>query len=194
MLLNFDSAKPVYLLGKGIAAQAWKQNLKSENIDPIEKSIEDIHTIPNGSQCFLGVLDIKLRTKLLSEIDVENYIWPTYVHPTAFVEDPSSLGQGVWIYSFSYISCLATVGDFSVITSYSNVGHNSEIGKNNVTAINTMIAGSVRTGQNVFFGIGSKIRDKIDIADNVVILMDSVVTKNIIESGTYYGNKKTKAN
>lgn len=192
MLIGYDKQKPVYLIGRGMASRAWHQNLVTEGVtDIIACPIEEFDSVPAGSQCFLAILDVRLRAATLSTLDRTRYQWPTYLHPTCYVEDYSSLGTGVWIYSFSYVSCLANVGDFSVITSYSNVGHNTKLGQNNVLAVNTMIAGSVTTGDNVFFGIGTKVRDKLTIGSDTTFLMDSVVTKSIDQSGTYYGNRKT---
>ena len=40
----------------------------------------------------------------------------------------------------------------------------------------------------MFIGAGTVIRDGITIADDVIIGCRSVVTKNIIKAGVYFGN------
>ena len=40
----------------------------------------------------------------------------------------------------------------------------------------------------MFIGTGSLIRDGITIADDVIIGMGSVVTKDLTKSGIYFGN------
>jgi UDP-3-O-[3-hydroxymyristoyl] glucosamine N-acyltransferase LpxD len=68
------------------------------------------------------------------------------------------------------------------------VGHNSFIGDNTIIAANSVVAGSCFIGKNCQIGIGSMLKNGTVICDNVVIGAGSVVTKDIIKPGIYYGS------
>lgn len=191
MLLNFDHTQPIYLIGGGVVAREFRQNLNKEGIDNIiVKDFDQWHEIPSGSQCILGFLDLKNRIKCLTPERIERYRWPSYVHPSSVLENPNDIGKGVWIYSLCNICFETYVGDFTVMASLSSIGHGTRIGKHNFLGAGTQICGSVTTGDNVFFGVRSTIKDRISICSNTSFYMTSTITRDITESGEYYGNKK----
>ena len=69
-----------------------------------------------------------------------------------------------------------------------NVGHNCSIGTDCFIGPHVAIGGSTVIGDNVKIWQGAMIRNGIEICDNVVIGMGSVVTKSIKEPGTYMGS------
>ena len=83
----------------------------------------------------------------------------------------------------------AEIGKFSSIAQQCSIGHGSNLGQNNILCTSTVIAGSTSTEQNVFFGQCSSVKDKIKIGKDITFLMSSVVTKNIEQSGIYFGNR-----
>lgn len=68
-----------------------------------------------------------------------------------------------------------------------NIGHNCIIGENTLISPGVLIGGSTTIGKNCYIWQGSMTRSHIDICDNVIIGMGSVVTENITESGVYLG-------
>lgn len=79
------------------------------------------------------------------------------------------------------------IGYGSKIGSFVNIGHNCTIGKHCILTSHVCIAGSVRVGNFAFLSIGTTIRNKVQIGDHVVIGQGSVVTRSLMEAGTYYG-------
>jgi UDP-3-O-[3-hydroxymyristoyl] glucosamine N-acyltransferase len=191
MLLNYDPDSAVYLIGSGVVADECRFHLNRDgatNIIQLEYNKWD--KIPDGSQCVIGFQNCFNKQRILTASRINQYRWPTYIHPSAVVEDTGSLGSGCWIGSLANISVNSIVGDFSVITSYSNIAHGCQLGRNNFLAPSTIICGSVTTGDNISFGAGSIIKDHITIGSNIEFIMDSVVTKDIPGSGRYYGNRR----
>ena len=68
------------------------------------------------------------------------------------------------------------------------VGHNVHIGAHTAIAGCTGIAGSTRIGKRCMIGGAASIVGHLDIADGVVILAGAVVTKSIMQAGTYGGH------
>jgi carbonic anhydrase/acetyltransferase-like protein (isoleucine patch superfamily) len=79
------------------------------------------------------------------------------------------------------------IGNDSIICAHVNVGHNCTIGDRVFIAPGVKIAGSVNIGRNCFIWQGSLIRNGINICENVTIGMGSIVIKDILEPGVYYG-------
>lgn len=68
-----------------------------------------------------------------------------------------------------------------------NIGHNNDIGKNTIVVGGTITSGSVKVGENCWLCAGTLIRNGVNICDNVIVGMGSMVMKDITESGIYYG-------
>ena len=64
--------------------------------------------------------------------------------------------------------------------------------KNSLIIANAMIAGSVNIGKNVWVAPSSSIIQKIDIKDNSLVGMGSVVIKEVAESTIVAGNPAKK--
>jgi len=191
MLVNYHPEQPLYILGNGIYAQELNAFIVNETHGEVKLVLPDnFFTIPKHAQCIIGFQNIDYRKKLLATIDLEQYSWPSYVHPTAVVIDQQSISAGVVISPLSVIGHKVQLGEFCNIGILAKVGHGSNIGLNTVISPGTNIGGSTLIGQNVFFGQQCSIRTKIVIGSNICFAINSLITKNIVDPGMYYGNKK----
>jgi len=68
------------------------------------------------------------------------------------------------------------------------VAHNVHIGAHTAIAGCTGIAGSTRIGKHCMIGGAASIVGHLDIVDRVVILAGAVVTRSIMQAGTYGGH------
>lgn len=68
-----------------------------------------------------------------------------------------------------------------------HIAHNCQIGEDNLIMAQTCIAGSVKTGQNVWFSGQAGALDHLSITDNVKIVGRGGVAQNIEEPGIYAG-------
>ncbi|MAG24579.1 hypothetical protein CMI47_03270 [Candidatus Pacearchaeota archaeon] len=75
----------------------------------------------------------------------------------------------------------------AIICAQVNIAHNCIVGENTFIAPGVKIAGGAKIGKNCWIWQGALIKNNISICDDVIIGMGSVVTKSIIEPGTYYG-------
>lgn len=79
------------------------------------------------------------------------------------------------------------IGDNVKIDNLVHVAHNVKVGQGSYLIANSMIGGSTDIGENVWIAPSSSLINKISIADNSVIGMSAVVTKDVVEEGTYAG-------
>lgn len=187
MLIGITS-QPVYVIGGRISAQEYHQWLTQENIDARIISVEDVRDLPQDSQCILGFMNIDYRREFLRHVR-SDLKWPVWIHPTAFVSDPYSLGKGTLVDPMCSVGVAASIGEFNKLGPLTKIGHNDNLGTNVVVTAGTLIGGSTVIGDHVYMGHGCIIRDKLTICDHVFLNMGSRVTRDITDPGVYYNNQ-----
>lgn len=136
-----------------------------------------------GDNDYREKLHIQFRNKILKE---------TLVHPTAYIENLTKIGDSNQIFAFSYINAHASIGTNNIINTHAIIEHEVQIGNNNHCAVGSIICGRVKIGNNCFIGAGAVLIDNISITDNVTIGAQSVVINDITEPGVYVGNPVRK--
>jgi len=68
-----------------------------------------------------------------------------------------------------------------------HIAHNCQVGEDNLIMAQVCLAGSVRTGQNVWFAGQAGVIDNIQVADHVKVFGQAGITQNIDEPGLYAG-------
>lgn len=154
-------------------------------------TIEQWRNLPEQSQCVIGFWNMESRRDFIRDPLVSKMKWPSYIdsRSTVLTQD---IGDGTFVYPLAYIGSCVTIGSFCAVSQMSSISHGCCTGNNNVFSPGVLVAGSSRIGNNVVFGVNSIVRDNVTISDDIVFFMDSVVTKDILEPGTYYGNRKTQ--
>lgn len=69
-----------------------------------------------------------------------------------------------------------------------HIAHGVQIGKNSLIIANSMIAGSVEIGENVWVSPSTSIRQKLVVDNDALIGMGAVVVKNVDASSIVAGN------
>jgi UDP-3-O-[3-hydroxymyristoyl] glucosamine N-acyltransferase len=69
-----------------------------------------------------------------------------------------------------------------------HIAHGVQIGKNSLIIANSMIAGSVVIGDNVWVSPSASIRQKLIVENDALVGMGAVVVKNVTESSVVAGN------
>ena len=83
---------------------------------------------------------------------------------------------------------ITKIGDNNLIMNYVNIGHDVTIGNNNEIGVGTIIAGWVKVGNKNKIKLSVIIRNRKTIGDETLIGMGAVVTKDIEDGVTSYGN------
>ena len=191
MLLHYTINQPIFILGNGLYSnelKIWIGNDTPTHVELVDPS--NFFSIPLGSQIILGFQNLEYRKKFLFNFKIEQYHWPSFIHSSAVVTDNSSIQEGIVVNPQSVVGHRVTLEPFCNIGILSKIGHGTTLGVNTVVSPGTMIGGSTTVGRDVFFGQSCSIKDKIKICNDVYFTMNSVVKKDVVTAGTYYGNRK----
>jgi sugar O-acyltransferase (sialic acid O-acetyltransferase NeuD family) len=162
-----------------------KQYINSDNIS-ILKPLEEIDI--NNYSALVAIGNPLLRKKIIESLPfgIEHY---TFIDKRAILldKDTINIGEGSIITAGTVITTNINIGKFSHLNLNTTVGHDSNLGDFLTTTPGVHISGEPNIGKYTYFGCGAVVKNKINICDNVIVGMNSVVNKDITESGVYVG-------
>lgn len=97
------------------------------------------------------------------------------------IEDDVFIGSNITIVKGSFENLPTIIGRGTMIAHGTMIGHGCVIGAYNHLANNVSLAGSVRSGNNCFFGSGATVRPHIYLPHETIIGAGAVVVKNFKE-------------
>lgn len=165
--------------------------------DYSEEDVMGIKVIPQSVfnpleyEVLVGIGDSATRKKVVEKLPAETK-FTRVIHPTAVVSDWVDIGDGAIVTAGVIITCNIKIGNHAQLNLHATVGHDCRIGDYFTAGPGTNISGICTFGNNVYFGTNSSVKQGIEICDDVVVGMGSVVTKNITERGIYIGNPAKK--
>lgn len=162
--------------------------LKSfKNYPPVLGTIADY--IPEANDLFVcGIGLPHLKASAIPSLIAKGARFMNLIHPTVVFGGNIKLGSGVVIAPHVTISADATISDFATLDSNSVIGHDVKLGHYCHIGNLCSITGGVDIGVQAFIGVHSVILPKIKIGKSGIVGAGSVVTKNVANHITVYGN------
>jgi len=173
------------LFGDGGFAKEVKWLMQTTGI----KNIEQKHYISylkyyDNPMLVIGIGDPSLKEKIYS--DYKDYPFPSIIS-NDFIKGKVEVGDGNIICAGNIWTTDIIVGDCNAFNLGCTVGHDVKIGNYNQINPSVNISGKVTIGNKCLIGTGVQILENITIGNNITIGAGAVVTKDLIESGTYVG-------
>lgn len=102
------------------------------------------------------------------------------------------IGDDVEIYPYSNVD-RGTLGNTviergSKLDHYVHAGHNTKIGRDCVLTAGTVLCGGAQIGDRCWTAVGSIVREKVVVGNDVTVGLNSVVTKNVPDGATWLGS------
>jgi UDP-3-O-[3-hydroxymyristoyl] glucosamine N-acyltransferase len=137
--------------------------------------------------------DFVLRKQVTAFLDEHNFDRFTFVHPQVNIyPEMVKMELGVCVGPGAGINMNVKIARDVVIHGMTGIAHGTEIGVGTYVSGHVCLGGSVKIGNNCFFGMQATVYDKTSICDDVTISVASVVRKNITEPGIYHGSPVKK--
>ena len=136
-----------------------------------------------GDTVFMGFGDNKMRQQIGKSLIERNIEVATLIHPTAVISKYAKIGQGCFVGAHAIVDPGCEIGDFVILNKNSVVSHNTVIGSATHVCPGAMCAGWCTVGARCLLGIGTIVRERITIADDVRLGGGSVVVKDFTTAG-----------
>jgi len=155
---------------------------------PLKGAMDDF---PPHAKIVLAVGDNKKRHALYKQFK-DKVLKKNILHPSAIIEEATSLGEANLIFAGAYLNTEAKIGDNNIINSHAVLEHEVIVGSHNHISVGAVLCGRVSIGNQCFIGAGATVIDKIKITDGVTVGANAVVVKDICQPGIYVGNPARK--
>lgn len=146
---------------------------------------------PKEYSLMVAVADPIDRYNIIQKLPKETKYF-TWIHPTALLMGEIEIGEGSFIGAYSILTTNIKVGSHSILNRGNHIGHDCIIGNYFSAMPGSIVSGSVHIGNMVYLGTNSSIIEKKYLAHNIKIGANSVVIRDITESGTYVGTPAKK--
>ena len=137
----------------------------------------------------IGVGENYLRKKICEEINkkFQKFKWESIISKNSIINGNVSIGKGSVILSNSVINTGTKIENHCLINTSSSIDHDNHFKNFSSTGPGTITGGNVTIGETSHLGIGSKIKQQINIGKNTIIGGNSFVNKNCEDNSVYYG-------
>jgi len=127
------------------------------------------------------------RLKLSEVVRKEGFSLATVIHPSAVVAADVLIGAGTVIAAGAIVNPGATIGANVIINTRASVDHECEIADGAHICPGVTLGGSVIVGTAAWVGIGTTVKDHINIGARALIGAGSVVVSDIPAGVVAYG-------
>jgi sugar O-acyltransferase (sialic acid O-acetyltransferase NeuD family) len=110
------------------------------------------------------------------------------VHPNARISRAATLGQGLYIGSFSSVGPGSAIGDWATIEGHGRVGAEVRIGDAAFLAPGVMVTGGASIGARSFLGAGTIVSNNVTVGIDCIVGANSTVVRDLPDGTTAHGS------
>lgn len=153
-------------------------------------SIQDYQPQP-GDAVTIAIGNASARRKIAELLRGRGVHWLTYIHPTAWVAETATIGEGSIICPNSIVNAGADVGENVVVNVFCSIGHGARIGAHSVLSPYCSLSGDSALGEGGFMGTRATLFPKVALGSNCVVdahtpVKQSAQARKIISSRGQY--------
>lgn len=136
---------------------------------------------------FIAIGNNEIREKMHLELERNDAVIPTLIHPGAIIGSEVIIGPGTVVMAGAIINCRSVIGKSCIINTSATLDHDNVLEDYVHISPGVHTAGAVRIGKKTWIGIGAGVSNNINICGRCTIGAGSVVVKDIEEAGTHVG-------
>lgn len=129
----------------------------------------------------------RIRYAKLLELQSAGGYLATLIHPAATVSRYASIDEGTVVFAGAVVNASTHIKQGAILNTGCSVDHDCVIGNAVHISPGARLAGGVQVGDESWVGIGTSVRQLIEIGERVVIGAGSVVVSNIPNDVTVAG-------
>lgn len=139
-------------------------------------------------EIIIAVGEPSSREKLFIKTVDAGFRPATLIDPTAIISPSAKIGAGTIVCEYSTIHCDVDIGQNCIIQPYCCIGHDIKVGNHSVLSAYFSPGGASVFGHRVYCGMHSVVKEHLNVGDNAIIGMGSVVFRDVLENNVMLGN------
>ena len=178
------------IIGYMITDKINKNNKLSKKIFLLNKSNFDKLKKNRKLFSIIAVGDNEIRKKIflkLRNLKIKNK-WISIISKNAILAKDVEIGEGTLVMPGCIINNGTKIKKHCIINTGSIIEHDNYFKNFSSCGPRVVTGGNVTLGEASYIGIGSVVREKIKIENNVIIGGNSFVNKNCDKNSLYYGS------
>ncbi|OGK21875.1 hypothetical protein A3C23_00825 [Candidatus Roizmanbacteria bacterium RIFCSPHIGHO2_02_FULL_37_13b] len=130
---------------------------------------------------FIAIANNLVRSKIYLKLKKMDINCINIIHPCSIIEENVVLGNNVFIGANTIININSKIDDGVYINTGCIIEHDNSIGSFSHLAPRVVTGGGVKIGDNSFIGLGSCLRNHINLGKNTFVAMGSIVTHSYLQ-------------
>jgi sugar O-acyltransferase (sialic acid O-acetyltransferase NeuD family) len=151
----------------------------------------DFNVLLTNKADFCGAVvaigNANIRQTITAKLRQAEILTPTLIHPTASVSKYAQINSGCVVMAGAVVNAFCSLGECCIINSNAVVEHDCHLGDFVHICPNSALAGGTIIDERTWVGIGSSVRQLINIGADVLIGAGSVVVNDISAGVTVIG-------
>ncbi|KAB6714852.1 MULTISPECIES: acetyltransferase [Roseobacteraceae] len=143
--------------------------------------VDDISSLERGARANIAIAigAPSVRRRVAEKLGALGHVFPTLVHPRAWIGAKVSLSEGVLVCANACLTTDIIVSPHVHLNLSVTVGHDAELGAYSTISPGANISGYVTLGEGVDIGTGATVIQGISIGDGAVIGAGAAVVRSI---------------
>ena len=157
-----------------------------KNYPPILDTIKDYQ--PQADDVFVCALgNVVTRKKISESILSKGGEFYSLIHKTAYISMNVKMGKGCMILAGARLHCDVTLGDYVIVQPFAIIGHDCTIGSWSLINTYSDLGGASRLGEGVTLQINSFVMPLAVVGDYATIGAGSVTIRRVKAGQTVFG-------
>lgn len=131
--------------------------------------------------------DTSLKQKIINNVKSMGYKFPVIRGTNVIIHKGVTIGEGTILRDACIIQANCTIGNFVMIGDRAVISHDTKIGNFSQIVSGCVLGRGITIGNSVFFGFNAIVTNDLTIADGCTIGALSIVNKNCLIKGVYFG-------
>lgn len=168
------------------------KNIKSSMGLKVIGTSDDVCTYIDEYDIFVGIGNNDTRHRIHEKLETFGASIPVLIHPDAVIGSSVDIGIGTAVMAGVIVNCCTKIGKGCIVNTGCTIDHDNIIEEFVHISPGVHLAGTVKVGKGSWLGIGSIVRNNINITNGCKVGAGSVVVKDIFEPGVYVGTPAKK--
>ncbi len=176
-----------------VQCQGWEDIILFDDANPALACVqgtcdEAVRRLQEAKGIIVAIGDNVIRMKILRLLQSQNAPLVNVIHPSAVCSARAKMGIGNVLMAGCVLNAFACLGDGCIINTGATVDHDCFLEDGVHVSPGCHLAGGVKIGEASWIGIGSCVRESIQIGNNVITGAGSVVVKDLVDNSRVCGN------